>query len=207
MISQVLAILLSGVAISFPSQESRTDTGTIVWNQVSFSTENGNDVWKMKQSHYGPSHPMNDWDELKIIVREKKVEFFQLKNNKEVPFKVSCFQCHSNGPRVIRPLKALSLKNEAAISLMNLRIKSYGVLEAVSKPNFRQTGKMNNDVLRLPKCMSCHNQDGWFARNHLTRQNAPTIRFMVSKKHMPPIGRLTHQEKKYIEDFLNGFIF
>lgn len=207
MISQIIAILLSGVAISFPSEESRTDTGMVVWNKVSFSREAGSDVWRMRQSHYGPSHPMKDWDELKIVVNDKKVEFFQLKNNQEIPFKVSCFQCHPNGPRVIRPDPSNTLPTVAKsqIALMNLRIKSYGVLTAVNKPLFKHEDKMNNAVLKLPKCMSCHNQDGWFSRNFLTRQNAPTITFMVKKEHMPPIGGLTPKEQKYIRDFLNGF--
>lgn len=207
MISQILAILLSGVAISFPSEESRTDTGTVVWNKVSFSREEESDVWKMRQSHFGPDHPMKDWDELKIVVKGKKVEFFQLKNNREIPFKISCFQCHSNGPRVIRPdsTNQLSSLEKAQITLMNLRIKSYGVLEAVNKPMFRREDKMSNAVLELPQCIRCHNQDGWFSRNYLTRQNAPTISFMVNKEHMPPIGDLSAKEKKYIVDFVNGF--
>lgn len=207
MISQILAILLSGVAITFPSEESRTDTGTVVWNKVSFSRERDSDVWKMRQSHYGPSHPMEDWDELKIIVKAKRVEFFQLKSGREIPFKVSCYQCHSNGPRVIRPdhSNKLTFKEQAQITLMNLRIKSYGVLTSVNKPLFKHNDRMNNAVLKLPQCMSCHNQEGWFSRNYLTRQNAPTIRFMVNQQHMPPIGNISAAQKKYLEDFLNGF--
>lgn len=207
MISQILAILLSGVAISFPSEESKTDTGTVVWNKVSYSREADADVWKMRQSHYGPKHPMKDWDELKIVVKDKRVEFFQLKDDKEIPFKVSCYQCHSNGPRVIRPdhSNTLSVKEKIQIALMNFRIKSYGVLTSVNKHLFKHDDKMNNTVLKLPKCISCHNQDGWFARNNLTRQNAPTIRFMIDQKHMPPIGELSAVERKYINDFLNGF--
>jgi hypothetical protein len=207
MISHLLAILLSGVAITFPSEESRTDTGTVVWNKVSYSHEKGTDVWKMRQSHYGPAHPTKDWDELKIVVKDKKVEFFQLKNNQEIPFKISCFQCHSNGPRAIRPdvTNKLTSLEKAQITLMNLRIKSYGVLTAVNKPLFKHEDKMSNAILELPKCIRCHNDSGWFSRNYLTRQNAPTITFMVKKEHMPPIGGLTLKEKKYMNDFLNGF--
>ena len=206
-----LFILISFIAcgpVTFPSEESRTADDKVVFNKVSWSYKDGSDIWDMKQSHGGPHLNESEWDELRIIVKDKTVLFQQFKNGEEIEFKVSCFQCHSNGPRAIRPLKA-SVKDRLTIAVMNLRVKTYGKLQVVDRDNrkipFALKGKVSEEKLHLPTCVKCHNDEGFFSRGYLTRQNGLAIDFMVKNNYMPPLGSLSQDEKKYLQDFIDGF--
>lgn len=166
----------------------------------------------MRQSHGGQSLPKEKWDKLAIVV-DKKATYLQKDpvSGKRIEYKVSCFMCHPNGPRVIRPVEGtLNLADNIRVKLLNLRIKLYGRVEAEKLPQigkipFRHEGKISNAALTLSRCTSCHKEDGFFARGSLTRQNSLTISFMVNQKHMPPLGDLTSKEREYLENFMNGF--
>jgi cytochrome c553 len=207
----LMTILLTGMVssscspVTFPSEESKTFEGNVVYNEVSWSSDNGQDTWIMKQSLHGQHFPKKDWDEIRITVKNKEATFSQWKDGHEIPLKASCFRCHSNGPRAIRPMPGLSLWETAQIQLMNLRIKSYGPLKAMNTGNnFRQAGKNENEVLTLSACMKCHNEKDMFGRGHLTKQNAGSIEFMITNEHMPPLGSLSDEEKEYLWDFVHS---
>lgn len=197
--------------ILFQSAESLTTEGGPVFNEISWKYENGKEVWSMRQSHGGKNLPKEKWDSLAIEMN-KKATFLQFKpgTKERIEYKVSCFMCHSNGPRAIRPVRgSLSFPDEIKVNLLNLRIKMYGRIKAADLPQigkipFRHSGKVSNSPLTLSRCTNCHKEDGYFARGELTRQNAITISYMVGKEHMPPIGKLSETEEKYLEDFLNG---
>lgn len=166
----------------------------------------------MKQSHGGRNLPKENWDKLSIQMG-KKASFLQTDplTDKRIEYKVSCFMCHPNGPRVIRPVEgSLGFSDNLRVKLLNLRIKLYGRVQSEILPQmgnvpFRHKGKISNAPLTLSRCTSCHKEDGLFARGTLTRQNSLTISFMVNEKHMPPLGALTSLERKYLENFMNGF--
>lgn len=213
--------------ILFQSKESKTLTGEAVYNKIKLVRSQGRDIWLMNQSHEGMDS--KNWDRLAIIVKDNEATFLQLPPGKlewsedllkqSIPSRVSCFTCHSNGPRAIRAEETssvlLNLKSQAKIFLWNFRIKSYGRIKEsqwhaqrdlkLQRP-FRLQSKRDNEVLSVRSCLQCHNNEGFFARGNLTRQNADTIKFMLDQNLMPPLGfTLSKKERKEIENFVQGF--
>ena len=178
----------------------------------------------MEQSHDGVKAPLSQWDKIGINVnlepKKRIAEFYQYKpgdevishHQKQIGLRATCFMCHSNGPRAIRPnLKSskvqVSLWDQARIQLWNLRIKSYGPMASTapvpSKKPFRYTHPVANRVLQVKACTRCHNSQDTFGRGELTKQNLFTIRFMLESKLMPPMGfELTQEDQRKIEEFL-----
>ncbi len=197
--------------ILFQSAESQTIEGGPVFNEIQWSWKNGKEVWSMRQSHGGKNLSPEKWDKLSIVM-DKKATFIQMspESEKKIEYKVSCFMCHPNGPRVIRPAEgSLTLTENLKVKMLNLRIKLYGRVESEGKTigatPFRHEGKISNSPLKLPRCTSCHKEEGLFARGTLTRQNSLTINYMVKSAHMPPFGELTPKEQQYLENFMEGF--
>jgi hypothetical protein len=130
---------------------------------------------------------------------------------KPIGLKASCFLCHSNGPRAIRPnfdskeIK-VSYWDQARIQLWNLKIKSYGPMQSgapvPSKKPFRYEHPVANRVLKVESCTKCHNSSSIFGRGVLTKQNFTTIKFMVQNKLMPPAGfSLTEDDRGKLNEF------
>lgn len=206
----VLLYSFLSTPILFQSAESQTTEGGPVFNQITWNWKNGKEVWSMRQSHGGKNLPREKWDSLSIVM-DKKAKFFQLSplSGKKTEYKVSCFMCHSNGPRAIRPVEgSLSVSDTIKVKLLNMRIKLYGRIKseglAIGETLFRHEGKISNAPLELPRCTSCHNDEGFLSRGTLTRQNSITINFMVKNAHMPPFGELTPKEQQYLENFMEG---
>ncbi|MDB9786667.1 hypothetical protein OAB57_01055 [Bacteriovoracaceae bacterium] len=217
--------------IFIESEESKTISGNAVFNKIKWIKRKNKDIWMMNQSHHGPSLKAEKWDRLAIVVDKSieptTVKFYQLgpgplkwnesSTTTSKPFKVACFMCHSNGPRTIRPnySSTLSPIEHLKIYMWNLRIKSYGkvvedsshtVFDKKLNTPFRWRGKYENEILKVKTCMKCHKDSGFMARGTLKRQHIPTIKFMIEKGHMPPIGfGLDENEKKALERFLEGF--
>ena len=222
----IAAILLGGMVaiyqfmkrpLTFASAESRTSENAVVYNEITWQHKDGKDIWIMRQSHQGPKVHKEKWDRLAIVVDGNTNRFYQIEpgknkfSGKEVPFSVSCFMCHPNGPRAIRPLDANWIEKVQA-GLLNLRIKLYGKQvnintnkNQVGDVPFRHPGKISNTPLTMPACMKCHQDEGWFSRGYLTRQNSITMEFMVRQEHMPPIGTLSEKERNYLKNFMDGF--
>ena len=196
--------------ILFQSAESQTIEGGPVFNEIKWGYRNGKEVWSMRQSHGGKNLSADKWDKLSIVMGKKAV-FSQRdpKTDKLIEYKVSCFMCHPNGPRIIRPVEgSLNITDKVKVNLLNLRIKLYGRVKsdgvAIGKIPFRHEGKISNTPLELARCTSCHKEDGFFARGTLTRQNSITINFMVKNAHMPPFGELTPKDQQYLETLMDG---
>jgi hypothetical protein len=210
--------------VLFESIESKTIEDHNVYNQVTFESGNNQDTWKMKQSHQGRSYPLKQWDQLMIKVdktsRPYKVSYHQLQNGKEVEFKVTCYFCHSNGPRAIRAnfnsIQApVDVQGKLAIGLMNLKIKTYGKME-ILKENLKigskerltplkYFGKNELAPLKISSCSMCHNETFW-GRGTLTRQQALPIKHLIEEGEMPPWPlSLSNSEKKQISEYLKGF--
>jgi len=211
--------------------ESKTIYGKPVYNKIKFIRSYGRDIWMMNQGHEGLK--AKKWDRLAIIVEWKKgkieARFLQLPSGplewsenllqQKIENRVSCFMCHSNGPRVIRfehsKTTPLSIREKVKIVLWNLRIKSYGRINEASlhtrsdetlEVPFRLRGKKDNEILIVGACIKCHSNEGFLSRGNLTRQNSLTIDFMVKNKFMPPAGfMISDHEKKQIKDFVEGF--
>ncbi len=214
------------------SQESKTTLGGPVFNKIKSFQFGDKDVWMMNQSHHGSNAGEAAWDRLAIVVDRtqspKIARFYQFEPGplqwsedlKEKPFKVSCFICHNNGPRVIRPnydspYDPTSIKDRLKISFWNLRIKLYGRVVASPHhderdksqlPPFRFRSSYENELLQVATCIKCHKESGFLARGPLSRQQGPTIKFMMETGQMPPLGfRMSAQEKQELELFLEGF--
>lgn len=218
--------------VFFESQESTSSSDGPVFNKIKFFSTEQSDIWMMNQSHHGPLAAPNDWDRLAIVVDKTKspptAKFYQFESGPLIwsdsmttkPFRVSCFMCHNNGPRLIRPndsstLNPTHLADSIKIFFLNLKIRAYQRI--VPDPihlqkntsqtiPFRWPGKYENEFLEVKACTKCHNEQSPAGRGKLSRQQTPTIRFMLESNQMPPRGHhLNAAEHQQIERFLLGF--
>jgi hypothetical protein len=213
--------------ILIESLESRTLQDGAVFNRIQWFPGWKQDVWMMQQSHHGLDAQFENWDRLAIVVdktRSPKVaRFYQIEpgqlswtpHARPVPYVAACFMCHSNGPRAIRPRldsdqMQLSAWNRLRVTAADFRIKTYGHIlgeagQSVGLTPFRYSGAVENEKLPIQTCMKCH-REAWWGRGALTRQNSPTIDFMVRNGIMPPPGfKLSAPEKRELCRFLKGF--
>lgn len=217
---------LNGLAVEFESRESKNISGGPVYNRVRFERRGREDIWLMQQAQNGLAPAHEEWDRIAIVVdTEKKTSrFYQLAPGpltfgggaKEIPYKVACYLCHANGPRALRPFLAsekrpLSVRENLAVLLMNLRISAYGALKphaAMLAPEkkFAARSAHLNEPLKLKACASCHSgEEG--GRAVLERQHFMPIGFLVKNQLMPPPGHsLTAEEKRELDQFLSGLL-
>ena len=70
----------------------------------------------------------------------------------------------------------------------------------------QEAGEYENEALQIKTCVKCHKDSGFMARGPLRRQNVLSIKFMVEKGHMPPIGfSMSENEKRELSLFIKGF--
>jgi hypothetical protein len=211
-------------SILFESLESKTNSLEPVFNKIKFESTHDSDIWLMEQSHQGVKIPQHEWDKIAIVVRKntkvKVAEFYQLEpgpepismNLKPIGLRASCFMCHSNGPRAIRPnfdsdLVKVSFWDRARIQLWNLKIKTYGPMDSYaptkSSKKFRFEHPFANKELDVKNCTKCHNAQSSFGRGVLTKQNSMVIKFMVENNLMPPPGfKISDQDRAAINEFI-----
>lgn len=218
----------SSKEILIESQESKTQEDQPVFNKIKYIKDGDRDIWMMNQSHSGLAAGASAWERLAIVVSGAEVSFYQFESGplewsdelkqKQRPYRVSCFMCHSNGPRALRPAQdrvVLTWSEKVQVFFWNLRIKTYGRLQESSEMKeadqvrmtpFRYQAELDNEPLSIQSCSKCHNESGFLSRGSLTRQNRGTIRFMVAHHQMPPPGfSLTQQDEKQLNRFISGF--
>lgn len=190
---KIIYLLLSPVegSILFKSYESKTKDNKEVWNKITLISTNDKDIWKMKQSHHGISSKV--WDDIEIIVTKKsypyRAQYKQLKDGKIIDYKASCFRCHPNGPRLIRPHlnTQLSIKEKILLTKMNSLIKSYGYVKTEdvfkSKVPLIKSRINKSKHLKIKSCYKCHNG---IERGFITKENTETAKFLLLNKQMPP---------------------
>jgi hypothetical protein len=222
LLSLLLIVVSCGRPLTFISEESKNSKGEKIINRIAFIQQDKKDIWMMHQREEKSS----DWDRLAIVVdrsaKPHRARFFQLApgplewsdNLPRTEYRVSCFLCHPNGPRVIRPMNEQSVGEKMQTWWWNTKIKSYGrvladashaVEDLTLKRPFRVEHPIENAELKLESCSQCHKEEGFLARGTLTRQNALTIRHMVDSGHMPPWPwKMSAKEKKHLELFLVG---
>lgn len=210
MLSKLIALALSlwGAApeLTITSLESKTTSGGEVINKISFEVQGKRDIWRMRQSHGGPHLASSEWDELAIIVEDGEVSYQQLKEGRPVEYRASCFFCHANGPRLIRPKVS---SGHVVLALYNMRIKTYGTLrlkekKLVGKRPLLARDELSQDPLKVKTCLLCHNGSAW-GRAPLQRQHAETIKHLSDQNQMPPWPfTLSAEEKAELEQFLQG---
>ena len=223
-----LSLLLFGAAGSWFSQdtwvmiesiESLTKYQKPVFNKIKFVSTKEFDSWFMQQSHDGIH--ATQWDDLEIKIDKTKfpfeVTYHQYKNGAEADYRASCYLCHANGPRLIRPHfqsqhAPLPFKERLIIQAMNVRIKSYGKMLTKSndaikrKVPLQYLGKMETTPLTVPTCTFCHNANTFWGRGELKRQQYETITHLVATKQMPPWPfKLDKKEQRQLELYLRGF--
>jgi cytochrome c553 len=230
-----LLLLLGGVvvfaksqvnnSVTIESMESKTTSGHPVYNTIKFYASKDQDTWVMLQSHDGIKHPIEEWDQIKITVDKKarpyQVSYHQYKDGKEIELKASCYTCHSNGPRAIRPNYDsmdvnYNVKAKLNVAWMNLQIKMYGKSKikisnyklngAYRKVPLKYFGKADTETLKVKTCTYCHKADGLMARGELQRQHITTISHLTKTHQMPPWPfKLSKAEQKELSKFLKGF--
>jgi hypothetical protein len=221
-------------AIVIESTESKTKDLTSVFNQIKWISTPTKDIWMMNQSHLGRNAKNKQWERLAIVIDKtspiKTARYYQFEAgplewsddliNKRTSYRASCFTCHSNGPRAIRPLLGsalakLSLMEKIKINLWNIKIKTYGrihyekshdVEDKTLHTPFHYSEKDLNRELKVATCVKCHKEEGLFSRGRLVFQQAGTIEAQVANGFMPPPGfSLSKKEKQQLKDFLRGF--
>lgn len=225
-------LLANGKSIKIESVESKTINLEAVYNQIKWIRTEDKDIWMMNQSHHGVDAIASKWDRVAIVVDKTTTpltaKYYQFEPGplewdedilkKQKPFTASCFICHSNGPRAIRPADSnhvkISMAEKLKLLAWNLRIKSYGRIhydkshEVPVKKGapFMFTGASFNRELKVATCVGCHTEDGMFARGKLLFQHIGPIETLVGNSHMPPPGHsLSDVEKQELNDFLKGF--
>ena len=190
----------------FKSAESKTKDGGDVFNKIQFMHQDGRDIWKMNQSHYGLNS--RKWDNIKIIVDKRSnppvVSFHQTIENKDIEYSANCLRCHSNGPRLIRPTQSFkfSLKERITLTYWNLTIKSYGktLLKKVPLTYNRKVElklPQENIIVSHKKCIKCHSSSG--ARNSISSFQRGSILHLLKTNEMPPWPyKITQKEKNEI---------
>lgn len=208
-------LFLDSTPLLIESEESKTAELNPVFNKIAYYAGLKKDTWEMQQSHQGVQAEDSNWDRISIVVDKSsaEVEFYQLSpDGQKIEFRASCYLCHSNGPRAIRPnFQSASAKisywDQMRIIVWNMRVKTYGKLTATSTGglvSFRRSASALNQKLESKTCVKCHKDSGIFARGTLTRQNFMPIRFMIENGYMPPPGfSLPAREKEEILKFLN----
>jgi hypothetical protein len=216
------AAVVDGRAVLIQSLESKTAGNQPVFNNIQYRPGRDRDIWMMQQSHQGLEPAPDLWDRIAIVVEHgpiRQAAFVQLPpgdlswNPESVPqkMKATCFMCHPNGPRAIRPdLDSGTVKvggwDRFRILVWNLRIKTYGRVVTADQNydrNFRLQSKLANEPLQVPACVPCHRDGGLVRRGSLTRQNFTVIDFMLKNKLMPPPGfSLSEGERADIMKFI-----
>lgn len=224
----ILTLLLLGVAwnslcqdtwVTIESIESQTNDFNKVFNRIKFSSTKNLDSWQMKQSHDG-IHALR-WDELEIKIDKSKtpyeVSYHQYKDGKESEYRASCYLCHANGPRLIRPnfdskFAPLDLKARLDIQAMNLRIKTYPRMKTVLNDKVKRVvplkyeGKLENGTLTVRTCSFCHNSNTFWGRGELKRQHVTTAEHLIKTKQMPPWPfKLDKKEEEQLDLYFRGF--
>ena len=203
-------------SVTFESLESKNSRGEEVFNKISLSSADNRDIWKMKQSHNGPSAHV--WDEIQIIVDKSQspyqASFHQIKDGAEVEYKTDCFRCHTGGPRLIRPniqseLAPLTLPQQLTVAKWNLLIKSYGDVRIKENNPFVRKVPIVADqlaahtILQVESCTKCHREGG--IRSPLTQAHRETIRFLIKGHQMPPWPHeISASDKKELNKFIYG---
>jgi len=232
--SLVFCVSDAKASVIIESQESLNSEMKPVYNEIQFFPGWDQDVWMMNQSHFGPKPSAHQWERLAIVIDKKKspktVRFYQLEPGKlewsedllekRVLNRASCFTCHNNGPKALRPVyestnAPLTWTDRLKIQAWNFRIKTYGRIaydpkhseeDAHLKVPFRYVKERYNDKLTVKTCTVCHKESGFMARGALERQQTSTIEFMVDNGYMPPPGfKLSEKEKEQLVNFLRGF--
>ena len=219
----LLAIIVMAVMKWFPTKEfstqgiflrsweSKTIHNEPVYNTVRYFQQPAQEVWMMNQSHHGFDAPADKLDRLAIVIKNKTAHFYQLPPGhlewsedlpaQKIDLKVDCRQCHSNGPRAIRPApdfkSILSSDEKITLFFLNLRMKFYGHLENNLWMQNEILPEKKFEKLNFTTCLRCHNSGNkpW-NRTQLTWQQKDTILFLVENEQMPPVGFILSQQEK-----------
>lgn len=230
----LLLCLTDSQSVFIESAESKNQELKSVFNEIRWIPGIKQDVWMMNQSHLGRHPQTSQWERLAIVIDKTQsppvAKYYQLAPGplvweesllqKQTPYRASCFICHNNGPRALRPVSesqeaSLSFRDHAKIQFWNLRIKTYGRIhydpahdemdKSLEVPFSFHTSE-DQDELKVETCVVCHKEQGLFARGALVRQQTGTIKSMVARGEMPPPGfRLSEREKRELQNFLKGF--
>jgi nitrate/TMAO reductase-like tetraheme cytochrome c subunit len=226
-----LSLLLGATVLSsfktpvlIESRESKNKVHQPIFNKISYQWGMKKDVWLMRQSQEGLNVDERKWDELSIVIDKTTspatVSYHQYENDKEIEYRASCFLCHANGPRAIRPETESKLVQNSSweklkIKFMNLRIHTYGKIalenkaqkllgkERITHLSFKHASAWED--LNIPTCLKCHNEEGFMGRGRLKKQHAATIHHLTQTGAMPPWPyTLSPEEKDQLKKFIYG---
>jgi polyisoprenoid-binding protein YceI len=187
--------------IMIVSAESTAVTGTTITNRIHYFQRDNLDIWLMRQrqSATEDSNPEN-WSLISLIVDHStnpgKAYFLEFAPKpvrglpEPIPPRVPCLRCHPNGPRLIRPAHASSIRELdnrglATLKAFNGRISKAGLIDGYS-PTLATGEAMLNDswpgattTLAISKCKQCHDSKKGL-RNSLQLQNASSMLYLTT---------------------------
>jgi hypothetical protein len=227
--------LSSQPAVTFTSRESKFSTGFPVVNRVSFFLRERFDIWVMRQHITGssprnaqihtPSNPpVANWAFVAIVVDKSTLPhlaYYLELAPQDVPLgalpaprpmRAPCSQCHSSGPRLLRPDRSqgsvpLSAETLDLIATWNQRIASYRrVVDFASEHELQRFPRFEKDDEALPvaACHECHNNETG-VRQRLTRWNKDAIEHLLKVGAMPLEDSALHAaSKECVSQWLAG---
>jgi len=186
--------LLTSPSFMFQSAESSEGLPYPITNRIHLIRKGIQDVWLMrqKQKESDGDNPAK-WSFFAIVLDRTQTppvsHYFELAP--EAPEKKTwpkvlepsapCLRCHSNGPRVIRPLQSQIGEKAKLMEQWNDSIAKIGLVSHAGAKGL--SGKGTQDALPFGACTQCHNSSG--IRTALHRENITSIQFLVNHRHMP----------------------
>jgi hypothetical protein len=147
------------------------------------------DVWLLRQKIFRE----DDFRSYALVYDKRKAPptayYVQVERNGYKWRGGSCYECHVNGPRLIRPLKPALASDQRALETFNAYLATLPAVEThfpISEPRDRGAER-----LRLQKCDQCHND---VERGAIYSTHAAASAFLVASGEMPIGDTLTAEE-------------
>lgn len=147
------------------------------------------DVWLLRQKIFQE----NDFRSYALVYDKRKAPptayYLEVKQDGYKWRGGTCYECHVNGPRLIRPLKPELVGNQRTLEEVNAYLATLPVVETHFPANEpRDNGA---ERLRFPKCDQCHND---VERGAIYSTHADASALIVASGEMPIRDRLSSEE-------------
>ncbi len=168
------------------------------FNSIQLLTNKDFDIWILRQKKFKEQ----DFRTYTLVqdkrIYPNKAYYLRIASDGFIWRGGSCYECHANGPRKIRPLRPELVSNAEFVKEINDYISTLPIIET----NFpeREPQNTKSERLHFEKCDECHND---VDRGALYSVHADASRLIVSGGDMPIGTKLTSEESyelnKWIE--------
>lgn len=166
-----------------------------VLNSIQLLSNKSFDIWILRQKTFAES----DFRTYALVHEKRKFPneayYIQIKDDGYYWRGGTCYECHVNGPRLIRPLRDDLVSDDSIMRSINQYILSLPVIET----HFPENEPRNaSSRLRLEKCDRCHND---VDRAAIYQVHAATTEMLVAAHEMPLGVELDFQEQEYLRNW------